>query len=128
MANYNSYQRTSYFSVTDEDKLREIAERFGAEVVTNDQQFALLDKGENDIYTTYCEDCDDMIDIEEELQSILPDDEAAILFEVGYEKMRYLIGHATVVTNKDINGLSLENGAIELATKMTGKSPERIWY
>lgn len=44
----------------------------------------------------------------EELQQILPDDEAFIYQEAGHEKLRYVTGWAVVVTSKVIKQLGLD--------------------
>lgn len=128
MANYMSYQRTGYFKVTDKKKLEEIAEKFNATLVEEKEGFALIDNGEEDIYSRYCEDCDDYLDIFNDIQEILPDNEAAIFFEVGYEKMRYLVGSCVVVTSNDIVGKNIEEAALDIAEDLTGNSDIRLWY
>lgn len=63
---------------------------------------------------------DNMIDFYRELQKILPDDEAMILMESGNEKLRYVTGFVTVVTNKDIKFTNMVDIALETARAMLG--------
>lgn len=53
-----------------------------------------------------------------EIQSILSEDSALILTEVGYEKLRYVGGGALVATSNDSKYISLESEADKLAKKM----------
>lgn len=54
----------------------------------------------------------------EELQKILPENEAFIVQEVGNEKLRYLIGEVTIVTKNEIKYLSVDEIARKEAKKM----------
>lgn len=63
---------------------------------------------------------DNMTSFYKELQTILPDDDAMILLESGYEKLRYVTGFATIVTNKKITFLDLSDLAVKTAGKMLG--------
>lgn len=54
------------------------------------------------------------------LQKLLPDGEAMIFMESGEEKLRYVTGYATVVTNKGIEYLSLTDLALKTAREMLG--------
>lgn len=68
-----------------------------------------------------CGNCDKFY---EELQKILPDDEAVILMESGNENLRYVTGTATVITSKEVRFLDMSHIAIETASKMLGKEFE----
>lgn len=63
---------------------------------------------------------DNMIAFYRELQKILPDKEAMILMESGNEKLRYVTGFATIVTNKEIRFLNLSDLAVKTAGEMLG--------
>ena len=52
------------------------------------------------------------------IQSHLADDDALIFTEIGSEKMRYLVGCATVITKDASDSINLDDGAITLARKM----------
>lgn len=67
---------------------------------------------------------DGMDSFYEELQKILPDDEAMILVESGHEKLRYVTGFATIVTNKEIRFLNVSDIAVKTAGEMLGKKFE----
>ena len=65
-------------------------------------------------------DDDCMIEFYQELQKILPDDEAMILMESGNEKLHYVTGFITVVTSKDIKFANMTDIALETARAMLG--------
>lgn len=138
MSNYIASIRTNYFSVTDPEKFKAIIASCRAEydiTIIDDKQAdgsikfgfycygsiqGLPDKegssldeiiGAEDDY-----DCESSIDLFfDALQDILPDGEAIIITEVGYEKMRYLVGYCTVITRNDVQGVDVQDKALELA-------------
>jgi len=145
MANYYGKTRTNYFSVTDKEKFRQIIALCGA----SDDNIKIIEKVQDDgsiKYGFYCESSidglpiaadadntdkdyeDDNVDYDydafcEALQKILPDDDAIIITEVGSEKMRYLIGICTVITNKDFKCIDINREAVKLAAAML-ENPE----
>lgn len=66
------------------------------------------------------EDSNGMDTFYKELQQILPDGEAMILQEAGHEKLNYVAGVATIITNKEIRFLDLSELAVKTAGKMLG--------
>lgn len=107
MATYNGFTRTNYFSVTDEDMLRDIVDRI---VWDNDDGFfedrggkfafgsygsiCSLRKAESENDSDSDEDYDDEFEADavyEALQAIVAPDDAIIITEIGYEKLRYLV-------------------------------------
>lgn len=137
MSNYYSKTRTNYFRVTDPNKLAELISNLSA-----DGKIELWEK-QKDNTTLYgfggdgsiaglavipnedgkCEDyCDesDMNAFLRGLQSLLPDDEAIIILEVGSARMQYLIGTACIITQKDVNWMDLSFMAIDKAAEMLG--------
>lgn len=66
-------------------------------------------------------DNDCMLEFYQELQKILPDQEAMILMEVGNEKLRYVVGLATIVTNKEIRFVNMEDVALKTVKSMIGE-------
>lgn len=68
-------------------------------------------------------DLDDngMLEFYQELQKILPDHEAMIYMEAGNEKLRYVVGHATIVTNKEICSINMADAALKTARSMLGE-------
>lgn len=134
MATYNGFTRTNYFSVTDEDMLRDIVDRI---VWDNDDgffedrggKFAFgsygsicgLRKAESENDSDSDEDYDDEFEADavyEALQSIMAPDDAIIITEIGYEKLRYLVGYAVVITSKAIETVELRTDAVNTARKL----------
>jgi hypothetical protein len=149
MADYVSKCRSNYFSVTDEAKFRGLMDKcVGAEedVLVIDQKqkdgskkFAfscrssivgLLYKtvGGEPVVVQEREEADEDQDNEiatslfyDSLQGIIPDSEAIMLTEIGREGMKYLMSRCTIITNKDIKGIDLQDEAIKLVRKLLGK-------
>lgn len=127
MANYCCSARTNYFSVTDEKRYLELLS-----TLTSDEGevFAFDGKSEDDTpthafgaYGVICcyhdgNEDDNFKWFISELQKILPDNEAFILFETGHEKLNYVSGYATIVTHSNIENISLEGEAIEVAKEL----------
>lgn len=139
MANYFGFTRTNYFSVTDEDKLRDIVNRIiwdsedDGFFKERDGMFAFGAYGsisglrraesENDCDSEedYDEDCDDEFESEavyEALQALVSPDDAIIITEIGYENLRYLVGYAVVITSKAIETVELRTDAVNTARKL----------
>ena len=141
MADYYGKTRTNYFSVTDAEKFKQIIASCGST-----DEIKIFDEKQNDgsvKYMFYCEgiiqglpereksgdddnreDCeDDDFDYDynafcESLQKIIPDNDAIIITEIGSEKMRYLTGISTVITNKDFKCIDISRESVKLAAKM----------
>lgn len=133
MANYNCTIRTNYFRVKDEDKFRELMSRVcGCEdsvelwEETKDSNtvfgFGVYGgiSGVTNAKEDSEEDCDESSYDEfiDGLQECVANDDAIIIFEVGNEKMRYVVGSATIITSSAIRYLDIERLAIEEATKL----------
>ena len=129
MANYSCTTRTNYFRVTDEAAYEKIFNNLCSESTLED--FTETKDGKImhgfgcysniEYYIDSSEDADSDFDaFLTELQKILPDDEAFILFESGNEKLRYVTGYATIVTNKTIETLSIEDLAIKRCKELLG--------
>lgn len=134
MANYNAVHRTNYFRVNDEEKWKEwFSCLCGTQDFTKTDEDGTVwhgfgDYGSSPWYERYDEetgeghdgtfDIDDSIEI---LQDMLPDDQAFVYTEVGYEKLRYVAGWSLVVTNQGIEVVDLCNGAIDTAEKLLKK-------
>ena len=54
------------------------------------------------------------------LQECLAEDDSIIVLEVGHEKLRYLIGAATIITRSSIETIDLTSLAISKAAEMLG--------
>lgn len=127
MANYMATTRTNYFRVTNEKKYEELFETLVSEDEIHD--FTKIDEdgviwhGFGSYSEIVCFDENEDYNIDmffERLQEILPDNEAFILMESGYEKLRYITGFATVVTNSDIRCVDLHRAALDIAREMIG--------
>ena len=138
MSNYYAHSRTNYFRVTDEEKFAELF----ANLVADEDEVSDFTKAENGVtfhaFGSYgsidyrvpaisdeSDGCDEDYDYDydfdgflSELQKILPDDEAFIYMESGYEKLRYITGIAIVVTKNKIETVDIRSGAVALARKM----------
>lgn len=135
MSNYYGKVRTNYFSVTDENALRDIISRAcGSEdtvhlhveqTISGEKKFMflcgseILGFPETDENGEVYEDCDySFDDFTAALQNILPENEAIIITEVGSEKMRYLSGYVTVITQNEVAYGNLRNLGIEIARRL----------
>lgn len=133
MANYYGKTRTNYFHVTDTKKFMDImskccnAEREHPTVITEDDQ--PLDQGPNvGFYTDgtivgYFDETDTQPDIRafiQDMQEVLAPDDACILTEIGFEKMRYLFANSLVITKKETARIDLNEASKELAGKLLG--------
>ena len=127
MANYEETSRTNYFRVTNEERYQELFNHLVSEDKIYD--FTKIDK--NGIawhafgsfgYIRYKTDEDDCwMDRDtffNELQKILPDDEAFIFMSAGHEKLAYVNGFSVIITNKDIQYVDIIGDAIKKARIM----------
>lgn len=122
MANYNCVIRTNYFHVKDENTFEEFLKKVSGD------DFHIFREG--DMFGFGCygsiygisenneDDEDDYDAFLEGLQKQIVDDEAIIITEAGYEKLRYVSGYATVITSQKISTINLEDKSIELAQEM----------
>ena len=132
MANYYGYTRTNYFEVTDPDKLRDIVNRINWDC---DDNFFDEDHGSFAFgcYGTICglfgsedadnDDSDDEYEAEavyEALQKIVAPDSAIIITEVGYEKLRYLVGCAVIITHNAIEYEDIHDQSLKTARRLLG--------
>ena len=125
MANYYETARTNYFRVTNEERYQELFNNLSSEDDIHD--FTFTDKegvtwhGFGSYgYIDYkvSEDDWDREVFFQELQKILPDNEAFIFMASGYEKLRYVTGYSIIVTNKDIQYVDIVHDAIRKARAM----------
>lgn len=63
-----------------------------------------------------------------ELQKFLPDGEIVVIKESGHEKLRYVGGHVTVITNSCCEHVNLDDVAYYLAKQMTQNENIKISY
>lgn len=136
MANYCCTIRTNYFHVKDEEVFKSLMSKARG---SEDAIQLWEDKDENGktvfafgvyggIYGIndgdYIKDADvEKVAYEEffdSLQECVADDDAIIIFEVGNEKMRYVVGSANIITSSDALYLDIKNTAIKKARKLLG--------
>lgn len=132
MADYKCHARTNYFHVKDPEAFRAFMARandvdelweekdakgmpvfgFSAYGFPTLNSYRELPDG-----TEEGEEYDEDAFIEG-LQSHLAADDAFIYTEIGHEKLRYLVGHVTVITSTAVKGLDLEDFAFQTAKEM----------
>ena len=133
MANYMATTRTNYFRVTDEEKYDQLIE--GLTPKNNIRDFTKKDE-DGTIWhgfgcmgsIDYCPQDNDECDFDafiRELQKILPENEAFILMESGYENLCYVVGFVAVVTKDKSKTIDMHTLALECAKEMLGNSDFR---
>lgn len=142
MANYCAFSRTNYFRVTDEEKYKELFAGLTDDSGDGVEDFTKVDKNgvtlhgfgtygsiewhdpaKSDEDDDYEDEFDTFLD---RLKEILPDDDAMIMTEVGYEKLRYLTAYSIVVTkNNPTQSFDLGNIAVSRAKDLLGN---REWH
>lgn len=134
MANYTCAVRTNYFHVKDEEAFRKFAEKLycneGDIEVWEDK-----DKAGKTVFgfgccSSFCGIHSDSANAEnpdaaydcfvDEIQKLVAEDDAVIIFEIGREKLNYLNGLATVITTKEQKYLDISDFAVDQARKMLG--------
>ncbi len=111
MADYNATFRSNYFGIKDAAQFRAFCEEFDLEMVTKVEEggtlYAFLNKG-NEAgvpFTRYDKEANDWepVDFLGVLAEHLLPDYVAVIFEIGSEKMRYLVGEAFAVNSEGEN-------------------------
>lgn len=107
MPKYTAAFRTSYFRVTDEQALRDLATEMSVDVLQNKTDLELFGlAGYSSVGELVKENPDDegvqYISIIDEVQKLLPDGEVAVFMEAGHEELRYVSGYCWVLTNKEL--------------------------
>lgn len=127
MANYYGTVRTNYFRVTDEEKYKKLFENLCSEDDIHDFSETSEDGTILHGFGSYAtidypieEDEYDLDEFIRQLQTILPNDEAFMLFEAGHEKLCYVGGYCTVATNKEVYYMSLDTWAKDKAKELLG--------
>lgn len=109
MANYIGLARSNYFAVRDEKKWEAFCERFELEPITSHHTGTgkvlrgFICQG-NGIPTDIYDEARDTwieIDFAAELSEQIEPGWVAIIQEIGYEKMRYLIGFAIAINHQN---------------------------
>lgn len=130
MANYTAYFRSNYFAVKDVAQFQAFCAAFQLEMITktenNQTLYGFLNEGnEAGIpVTRYNEATDDWEEAEfmGELAAHLTDGYVAIVMEVGWEKLRYLIGVAHAV---NAAGEMLDVDLDEIYARVAALGPHR---
>ena len=134
MANYYGFTRTNYFAVKDEERFRQVVASCQAseenpevweEAVDGQTLFAFgcygslsgLPCGDEEDY-----ECD-LGAFHSALQQVVADGHAIIITEVGYEKLRYLVGDCTVITSQEIAYTNLSDIGLAKARQLL-KNPQ----
>ncbi|MGD9697562.1 hypothetical protein [Acinetobacter sp.] len=141
MANYYASARSNYFAVKSEDDFKAFCERWNLEYISrknHDDRILhgfLVTEGDGNlpIYLEVTNDdgtkeeigFDQFVD---ELAEMLPDDEVAIIMEVGNEKLRYLAGFAMAINSKKKHIMVDLNTIYDLVEVATSKAVTRCEY
>lgn len=139
MADYYGKVRTNYFTVTDEDKFRQVMGRCvgtDSEVIVfegrNDATGAMmfgfgclspiagLRSGSEDAELDEDYEIDDLYNA---LQPLIPEGEAILITEIGSMKLRGFTADCTIITRTEIRVVSLQDKAVEETKAMLG-NPE----
>ena len=108
MANYTVYFRSNYFAVKDVAQFQSFCDEFQLELITkrdaSEPLYGFLNQGNEGglptaRYDEVTQDWEDA-DLLRTLATHLVEDYVAIVMEVGFEKMRYLVGEAHAVNAK----------------------------
>ena len=134
MANYISFTRSNYFRVTDPEGFKKIINR----VITAEDSLELWECTENGTtyygfgaYSSICglrheaedADNDDEFEVEavyDALSKVVAPDDAIIITEIGYEKLRYLTAYAMVITREKTELVELREDSIDAACSLLG--------
>lgn len=132
MANYCCAVRTNYFHVKDSEAFRKFME-----VVYAEDTIEVWEDEDGDGVPVFAFGCygmiaglkgDDEVDdcsydgFIDGLQKCVADGDAVIIFEAGNEKLRYVIGSATIITSKECDYLDITGMAIRRAQELVGNS------
>ena len=134
MANYCCVYRTNYFKVKDNEKFKEFMTHVYAEDL---EVFHKKDENGNELYgfggyggisgyfnnENEYEDSDEAWDnaydnFIDGLAKQVAEDDAILLFEVGNEKLRYVVGSVVVITSKAYEYRDITNVGVEIAKQM----------
>lgn len=148
MANYMGTTRTNYFRVNDEEKFRETVSRI--ETYDGDDIYVFTEKGKDGTmlygFGTYsavaglrparavCDDVDECWEDDDDcwdepnpedayraLQEVVADNDAIVVEEVGYEKLRYVWASAVIITKAGIKYISMKQLIEEEVRKELGQ-------
>ena len=134
MATYCCAYRTNYFKVKDNEKFKEFMTHVYAEDL---EVFHKKDENGNELYgfggyggisgyfnnKNEYEDSDEAWDnaydnLIDGLAKQVAENDAILLFEVGNEKLRYVVGSVAVITSKGYEYRDITNVGVEIAKQM----------
>lgn len=128
MSQWYGNARSNYFRVKDKEKFKELCNSWFLSFIEEDNKVGFLCDGDNGGLPSYKYESDVELNFDDflkELSECLIDEEVAILFEVGSEKLAYLTGVAYAINNKnEQKRISLEE--IYERAKPLGKNIETI--
>lgn len=128
MANYTAKFLTNYFSVTDDEKFKNLVALCQA-----DDEIEIYEKQQPNGSVKYGIGCEKNIHgIPEEgeeyaesigffyksLQELIPSDDAVIITEIGNEKLNYFVACCIVITRGEIKSIDARSEAVKLAADM----------
>lgn len=126
MANYTCMVRTNYFHVKSEEKFRALMGR----VCGCEEDIDLWEEKDDEgkpifgfgvyggIYGIEDAETDEYNEFIDGLKECVADNDAIIILEGGGEKMRYVIGSATIITSKECRYLDITSIAIKQAAEL----------
>ena len=138
MANYCGITRTNYFRITDLNVFTDVINR----MITDADEVHIFDREINGetyygfglygtIYGLMAKDKTDADDpdedeyddglVHEALQEVLRGGDAIVIEEIGSEKLRYLVGYATIITKEEIKGIDLQKAVTKEISGMLGR-------
>jgi len=127
MADYQSKFLSNYFSVTDVTKFEELIKSCQTEgimeIFQKDQPDGSIKYGFGSTNTIHGlppkgEECGELYIFYGELRKLIPPGEAALVTEIGNEKLNYLVACCTVITQTEIKTIELESYALDLAREL----------
>ena len=124
MANYEATVRTNYFSVKNPTALKELIDSIEAEDTVSLFTHELPDGSMQYGFGCYGSlfGIQDSLDaFYEALQELVCENDAILIFEVGYEKLRYVVGCCTVITSTKMQHIDIQQQALELAAKLLNR-------
>lgn len=124
MANYCYTSRTSYFKPIDMEAFKAlIRKRLYSDIEIWERSDGAVAFGGHDvsIFDYYNQETEDHHEIIPELQALLPEGEVIAMFEVGFEKLRYVTGIVCMVTRDKVKWFNLDDWAKEKALELVGK-------
>lgn len=124
MSIYYCTCRTNFFKVTDEERYQELTSNLTAEFPIQD--FTKMNENGDIVHGFGCHSPigykdglnHNFREFLSELQCILPENETFLFIESGQEKLQYVTGEYTIVTQKDISHINMDECGKTLSRKL----------